>query len=54
MSLVGLAQVNEIDMSTPEPLAKTVREVIKIMTIGNYLKYILRTVVGSGSWERIK
>ncbi|OUS70472.1 lipid carrier--UDP-N-acetylgalactosaminyltransferase [Pseudoalteromonas sp. A601] len=52
--ITGLAQVNEIDMSTPELLAKTDREMIDTMTIGNYFKYILMTVTGSGSGDRIK
>jgi len=52
--ITGLAQVNEIDMSTPELLAKTDREMIDTMTIGNYFKYILMTVTGSGSGDRVK
>lgn len=52
--ITGLAQVNEIDMSTPELLAKTDREMIDTLTIGNYFKYILMTITGSGSGDRIK
>ena len=52
--VTGLAQVNEIDMSTPELLAKTDREMIDTLTIGNYFKYILMTVTGSGSGDRVK
>ncbi|MDC9565603.1 MULTISPECIES: sugar transferase [unclassified Pseudoalteromonas] len=52
--ITGLAQVNEIDMSTPELLAKTDREMIDTMTIGNYFKYILMTITGSGSGDRVK
>ena len=52
--ITGLAQVNEIDMSTPELLAKTDREMIDTSTIGNYFKYILMTVTGSGSGDRVK
>jgi lipopolysaccharide/colanic/teichoic acid biosynthesis glycosyltransferase len=52
--ITGLAQVNEIDMSTPELLAKTDREMIDTLTIGNYFKYILMTVIGSGSGDRVK
>ena len=51
--ITGLAQVNEIDMSTPELLAKTDREMIDTLTIGNYFKYILMTVSGSGSGDRV-
>lgn len=52
--ITGLAQVNEIDMSTPELLAKTDSEMIETLTIGNYFKYILMTVTGSGSGDRVK
>ena len=52
--ITGLAQVNEIDMSTPELLAKTDREMIDTLTISNYFKYILMTVMGSGSGDRVK
>ena len=52
--VTGLAQVNEIDMSTPELLAKTDREMIDTLTIGNYFKYIVMTVTGSGSGDRVK
>jgi len=52
--ITGLAQVNEIDMSTPELLAKTDREMIDTLTITNYFKYILMTVTGSGSGDRVK
>ncbi|MAD75431.1 MAG: lipid carrier--UDP-N-acetylgalactosaminyltransferase [Rheinheimera sp.] len=52
--ITGLAQVNEIDMSTPVLLAKTDREMIDTLTIGNYFKYILMTVTGSGSGDRVK
>ena len=52
--ITGLAQVNEIDMSTPELLAETDSEMIDTLTIGNYFKYILMTVTGSGSGDRVK
>ena len=52
--ITGLAQVNEIDMSTPELLAKIDRQMIDTLSIGNYFKYILMTVTGCGSGDRIK
>ncbi|MFQ3248836.1 MAG: O-antigen biosynthesis protein WbqP [Glaciecola sp.] len=52
--ITGLAQVNEIDMSTPRLLAKTDREMIDTLTIGNYFKYIVMTITGSGSGDRVK
>ncbi|QLJ07979.1 sugar transferase [Pseudoalteromonas sp. JSTW] len=52
--ITGLAQVNEIDMSTPELLAQTDREMIDTLTLSSYFKYILMTVTGSGSGDRVK
>lgn len=52
--ITGLSQVNEIDMSTPDLLAKTDREMIDAMSIGNYFKYIFMTVAGKGSGDRVK
>ena len=51
--ITGLAQVNDIDMSTPELLAKTDAEMIKNMTLRNYFKYIFQTVLGAGSGDRV-
>jgi len=51
--ITGLAQVNEIDMSTPELLAKTDAKMIETMSLRNYFKYIFMTVVGKGSGDRI-
>ena len=51
--ITGLAQVNEIDMSTPELLARTDAEMIRTMSLVNYFKYILMTVTGSGSGDRV-
>ncbi|AZZ99563.1 sugar transferase [Pseudoalteromonas sp. R3] len=52
--ITGLSQVNEIDMSTPELLAKTDREMIDTMSMRNYFKYIFMTVAGKGSGDRVK
>jgi O-antigen biosynthesis protein WbqP len=52
--ITGLAQVNEIDMSTPELLAKTDKEMIDTLTVVSYFKYILLTVSGKGSGDRVK
>lgn len=51
--ITGLAQVSEIDMSTPELLAKTDREMIDNLSVGSYFKYIFMTVTGSGSGDRV-
>lgn len=52
--ITGLAQVNGIDMSTPELLAQTDAEMIAQMSVRNYFKYIFLTVLGKGSGDRIK
>tara|TARA_R110001592_G_scaffold111334_1_gene308303 strand:+ start:3471 stop:4022 length:552 start_codon:yes stop_codon:yes gene_type:complete len=52
--ITGLAQVNDIDMSTPELLAKTDAEMIKTMSVSNYFKYIFQTILGKGAGDRIK
>ncbi|MCL1127507.1 sugar transferase [Shewanella surugensis] len=52
--ITGLAQVNNIDMSTPELLAKTDRQMIESLTIRDYFKYICMTVTGSGSGDAVK
>jgi O-antigen biosynthesis protein WbqP len=52
--ITGLAQVNEIDMSTPHLLAKTDKEMIETFTLSNYFKYIFMTLWGKGSGDRVK
>ncbi len=52
--ITGLAQVQEIDMSTPEKLAQTDAEMIKSMSLHRYFQYILQTVLGSGSGDRVR
>lgn len=52
--ITGLAQVNEIDMSTPELLAQTDAEMIKSLNIKSYFKYIFMTIAGKGSGDRVK
>ncbi|EGQ7854594.1 sugar transferase [Vibrio vulnificus] len=52
--ITGFAQVQNIDMSTPQLLAKTDREMIDTLTIKNYFKYIIMTVTGSGSGDAVK
>ena len=47
--ITGLAQVQNIDMSTPALLAKTDREMIDSLTLKSYFKYIIMTVTGSAS-----
>ncbi|MFA0002920.1 sugar transferase [Vibrio splendidus] len=52
--VTGLAQIQNIDMSTPELLAKTDKEMIDSLTLKDYFKYILMTVTGSGSGDAVK
>ncbi|BAJ01462.1 sugar transferase [Shewanella violacea] len=51
--ITGLAQVNNIDMSTPKLLAETDLKMIKSLTIKNYFKYIIQTATGSGSGDAV-
>jgi len=51
--ITGLAQINEIDMSTPGLLAETDAAMIKTMSLGKYFSYILQTVLGKGAGDRI-
>jgi len=52
--ITGLAQVNEIDMSTPKLLAETDQKMLQSLTLADYFRYILMTVVGKGSGDRVK
>ena len=52
--ITGLSQINEIDMSTPEKLAESDARMIANMSITNYFKYIIMTVLGKGSGDRIR
>lgn len=52
--ITGLAQVNEIDMSTPELLAETDYKMISTLNLKNYFSYIFQTVAGKGSGDRVK
>tara|TARA_R110002126_G_scaffold10245_43_gene46596 strand:- start:1238 stop:1789 length:552 start_codon:yes stop_codon:yes gene_type:complete len=52
--ITGLAQVNDIDMSTPVLLAETDARMLATLTVANYFKYIFMTVAGKGSGDRVK
>jgi lipopolysaccharide/colanic/teichoic acid biosynthesis glycosyltransferase len=51
--ITGLAQVNQIDMSTPRLLAETDAEMMKKFDSFTYLTYIILTVLGRGKGDRI-
>jgi len=52
--ITGLAQVNEIDMSTPALLAETDQKMIQSLTATDYFKYIFMTVAGKGAGDRVR
>ncbi|MFT6811314.1 MAG: O-antigen biosynthesis protein WbqP [Saprospiraceae bacterium] len=52
--ITGLAQLREIDMSTPELLAETDQQMIESLSLIKYFNYILLTVVGGGRGDRVK
>ena len=51
--ITGLAQINKIDMSTPQLLAETDARMIKDLNILIFFKYIIMTVIGKGGGDRI-
>ena len=51
--ITGLAQINEIDMSTPRELAEKDAEMLQSLTIVDYFKYIFATVGGKGQGDRV-
>ena len=52
--ITGLAQVNGIDMSTPELLAQTDASMLRELNLCSYFKYIFLTVLGKGSGDGVK
>jgi len=52
--ITGLAQVNNIDMSTPKLLAETDARMLQEMTASAYFKYIFMTVGGKGAGDVVK
>ena len=52
--ITGLAQVKDIDMSSPKLLAKTDAEMISTLSVVNYFKYIFLTFVGKGQGDRVR
>ena len=51
--ITGLGQIQGIDMSTPDLLAKTDAEMIRTMGFVTNFKYIVRTICGSGFGDRV-
>jgi O-antigen biosynthesis protein WbqP len=51
--ITGLAQINQIDMSTPKLLAETDAQMASNFSIFLYFKFIILTIFGKGSGDRI-
>ncbi len=51
--ITGLAQINQIDMSTPKLLAETDAQMASNFTLFLYFKYIILTIFGKGFGDRI-
>jgi O-antigen biosynthesis protein WbqP len=52
--ITGLAQVQGVDMSTPALLARTDAEMLSSFGLRNYFRFILVTVLGKGSGDRVR
>lgn len=52
--ITGLAQINEIDMSTPVKLAEVDAKMLEKITLADYFKFIFATVGGKGQGDRVK
>jgi lipopolysaccharide/colanic/teichoic acid biosynthesis glycosyltransferase len=52
--ITGLAQVNGIDMSTPELLAKTDAQMLRELDVVNYFRFIVLTVLGKGTGDAVR
>jgi len=51
--ITGLAQINKIDMSTPQLLAETDAKMVSQFNVWYYFKYIFLTVFGKGFGDRV-
>ena len=52
--ITGVAQINEIDMSTPRKLARYDQIMVRRMSLGLYLRMIFATAVGKGRGDRVR
>jgi len=50
--ITGLAQVNNVDMSTPAKLAAMDQQMILSLNLRQYFRYIFLTVLGKGQGDR--
>lgn len=51
--ITGIAQVNDIDMSTPQLLAETDASMLRDMRVRLYFKLLLQTLLGKGRGDRV-
>ncbi|WP_124980819.1 sugar transferase [Nonlabens xiamenensis] len=51
--ITGLAQIKNIDMSTPKLLAEVDAKMLKNLTIKKYFQYIFMTIAGKGSGDNV-
>jgi len=52
--ITGLAQINGIDMSTPDALAQIDAQMLRDISVVNYLTYIIKTATGAGSGDGVR
>ena len=52
--ITGLAQVNEIDMSTPVRLAQVDKQMIESLDLSLYFTLIIQTIKGKGGGDRVR
>ena len=52
--ITGLAQINEIDMSTPKELALKDAEMLDTLNVTDYFRFIFATIGGKGQGDRVK
>ena len=52
--ITGLAQIQNIDMSTPKLLAETDSRMIEELSLKAYFECIIKTVTGSGGGDAVK
>lgn len=52
--ITGLAQIQGIDMSTPNKLAATDAIMLSTLNLEDYFSYIIQTVLGKGSGDKVK
>jgi O-antigen biosynthesis protein WbqP len=52
--ITGLAQVQGVDMSTPELLAETDARMLSSLGLRDYFRFIALTVLGKGAGDRVR